>query len=133
MYCLESDYVRIDRHVDSVCHEFFSISCKSSRFWLYFNIRGSLVNVLLFRNVFLVCFVVSWILSWFFLRWRRLVWDTRLFFTGIVFFVFGDSLSISIKSLFITFRRRGSLRFFVVFSFDYWLKVFRIELWGLVP
>ena len=128
MYRFKNDYVYFDRHIGNVYYEFFFISCKSDRFWLYFNIRESFVNVLLFRDVFLVCSVVSWILSWFFLKWRRLVWDTRLFFVEIVFFVSGDSLSVSIESLFVIFRQRGSSRFSVVFSFSCWPKVLRIGL-----
>ena len=132
MYCLEGDHVCVGRHVDDTCYEFFSIFYKSGKFWLHSNTRGSFVNVLLSRDVFLVCFVVFWILSWFFFNWRRLVWDTRLFFVEIVFFVFGGSFSISIESSFVTLYRRGSLWFLVVFSFDCCLRVFRIGLWGLV-
>ena len=132
MYCLKSDRIRIDRHIVSVCHEFFSISCRSDRFWLHSNTCRSSINVLLFRDVFLVCSVVSWILSWFFLRWERLTWDTRFFFVGIVFFVSGGFLSVSIESLFVTSRWRGPSWFFVVFSFDCWSRVLRIELWSLI-
>ena len=129
---LESDCIHVGRHVDDVCHEFFSIFCRLDRFWLHSNTREFFVNVLFFRDVFLVCFVISWILFWFFFNWERLVWGTRLFFTEIVFFVSGNSLSISIKSLFVISRRRGSLWFFVVLSFDCWSRVLRIELWDLV-
>ena len=132
MYRFESDYVRIGKYVYNTCHEFFSISCESNRFWLYFNICEFFVNVLLFRDVFLVYFVVSWILSWFFFSWWRLVWGTRLFFTGIFFFVFGDSLSVSIESLFVIFHWLSFFWFFVVFLFSYWSRVLCIGLWNLV-
>ena len=128
MCCLESNHVRTDKHIDDVYHEFFSIFYRSNRFCLYSNTRKSLVNVLLFRNVFLVCSDVSWILSWLFLRWRRLVWDTRLFFIEIVFFVFDNSLLVSMKLMFVIFYRRRSLRFSVVFPFSYRSKVLCIEL-----
>ena len=132
MYRLESDDVYVKRHVDDVYHKFSFISCKLSKFRLHFNIRKSFVNVLFFKDVFSVYFVVFWILFRFFFKWKRLVWGTRLFFVEIVFFVFGSSLSISIESSFVIFYRRGSSWFFVVFPFSYWSRVFRIELWNLI-
>ena len=124
----KDDCVRTGKHVYDVSYKFFFIFCKSSKPWFHSNICGSFVNVLLFRDVFLVCLVVFWIFFWFFFSWWRLVWGTRLFFTKIFFFVFGGSLLVSIESLFITFRWLISSWFSVVFSFSYWSRILRIEL-----